>query len=89
MAKTISITIKFLSALRDDVGVGHEALSLPQGSTLRTVAAHLAEKYGLTVPSENVIATLNGRGWQQTAEGLDTLLTDGDVIHLFPPIAGG
>jgi MoaD family protein len=88
-AGSITVVIRFLSALRDRAGVGEERLSLPKGSTLRAVSEHLAERYGLRVPAPDVMATLNGRGWQQAAQGLDTPLQDGDVIHLFPPITGG
>ena len=85
----VTVVIKFLSALRDRAGVGEERLSLPKGATLRAMAEHLAQRYGLHVPAPDVMATLNGHGWQQAAQGLDTPLQDGDVIHLFPPISGG
>lgn len=86
---SIAITVKFLSALRDRAGVGEEKLLLPAGSTLRAVAQHLAQRYGLHVPAPGIMATLNGLGWQQADLGLDTPLQSGDVIHLFPPISGG
>jgi molybdopterin converting factor small subunit len=85
----VLVTIRFLSALRDRVGMGAETARLPHGSTLRTVSAHLAQHHALQVPANDVIATLNGRGWAQAAQGLDTPVKDGDVIHLFPPLAGG
>jgi len=85
----VSVLVKFLSVLRDRMGVGAVTVALPRGSTLRAVSSYLAQEYGLRVPGDNVIATLNGHGWQQTAQGLDTRLLDGDVIHIFPPIAGG
>jgi molybdopterin converting factor small subunit len=83
------VLVKFLSALRDQVGVASQPLILSKGSTLRTVSEHLGRHCGLKVPADDIIATLNGHGWTQTAEGLDTPLADGDVIHLFPPVAGG
>jgi len=85
----LKVVVKFLSALRDRTGVGEETLSLPAGATLRTVAEHLAQRRGLQVPASEIMATLNGRGWSQADQGLDTPLQDGDVIHLFPPISGG
>jgi molybdopterin converting factor small subunit len=85
----VAVVIKFLSTLRDRVRTGSETLMLPRGSSLRTICKHLATVYDLTVPGDNIIATLNGHGWQQAPQGLDTPLRDGDVIHLFPPIAGG
>jgi molybdopterin converting factor small subunit len=35
------------------------------------------------------MAILNGRGWEQLPLKLRTEIQDGDVICLFPPIAGG
>jgi molybdopterin converting factor small subunit len=86
---TITITIKFLSGLRDRVRQSSEVASLPAGSTLRTIAAYLKNVHGLTVPSSEVMATFRGSGWGQAPEGLETELADGDVIQLFPPISGG
>jgi len=85
----VTVAIRFLSALRDRAGVGEERLRLPWGATLRTVAEHLAQRHGLQVPAPAIMATLNGRGWSQADQGLDTPLQDGDVIHLFPPVSGG
>jgi molybdopterin converting factor small subunit len=85
----VTVVIRFLSTLRDQVGIGAETLVLASGSSLRTISKHLATEHNLTVPGPNIIATLNGHGWQQASRGLDTPLRHGDVIHLFPPIAGG
>lgn len=89
MTEQIRVSVKFLSGLRDQIGIASQALILPKGSTLRTVSEHLRRHHDLKVPADDIIATLNGHGWTQTAEGLDTPLADGDVIHLFPPVAGG
>lgn len=89
MTEHVRVLVKFLSALRDRIGVASQTLPLSQGSTLRTVSEHLAQQYGLKVPGDDIIATLNGHGWTQIPQGLDTPLVDGDVIHLFPPVAGG
>ena len=88
-AESIAVTVKYLSALRDQAGVGCEVLHLPRGATLRDVSARVAEAHGIGVPSAQTMATLNGRGWAQYSQGLDTPAGDGDVIDVFPPIAGG
>ena len=89
MTEQIRVLVKFLSALRNQVGIASQTLTLSKGSTLRTVSEHLRRHYGLKVPADDIIATLNGHGWTQTVEGLDTPLAEGDIIHLFPPVAGG
>ena len=85
----LRVQIRYLSAVRDVTGRRVDDESFPPGATLRDVAAWLKERYGLTVPSARVMAVLMGRGWDQLEKGLGTVLKDGDVIALFPPLGGG
>jgi molybdopterin converting factor small subunit len=86
---TVVVRVLFLAALHDLAGTREVVLSLPYGATLRVVAEKLAGDFGLHAPSAQAMATLNGRGWTQLQQGLDTPLGSGDVIHLFPPVGGG
>ncbi len=88
-AAAIIVRVRYLSALRDRTGLREEAVSLPAGSRLAELAAWLAEKRGLTLPDPLVMATLNGRGWGQQAEGMEKTLADGDEAALFPVVGGG
>ena len=72
-------------------------LDFPTGATIRMLLAELDGRYnGLGVLMFSAPGTLrdfvnilkNGRNIQFLA-GLDTPLDDGDVIALFPPVAGG
>ncbi len=68
------------------------------GRTVRDLLNQLCEEQGpdfcKTVFDENknlrryIKVLVNGRGLH-VLHGLDTLLVDGDVIALFPPVAGG
>ena len=87
--ETISVEVRVLSALRDRAGTSESALVPPTGCTPHQVSQRLLEAYGLDAPSAQVMATLNGRGWAQTAQDRATELRDGDVICLFPPVSGG
>jgi len=53
------------------------------------VAEWLNQRYALSLPDPQVMVTLNGRGWEQLPAKLSTEIREGDVICLFPPIAGG
>jgi molybdopterin converting factor small subunit len=64
-------------------------VQLPEGSRLRELASWLAHARGLKLPDPSVMATLNGRGWAQYREGLDTPLAPGDEVALFPVVGGG
>jgi molybdopterin synthase sulfur carrier subunit len=88
-ADPVRIQVRYLSVLRDRAGLREEAVELPEGSRLRELAAWLAQARGLKLPDPLVMATLNGRGWAQFPEGLDTPLAQGDAVALFPVVAGG
>jgi molybdopterin converting factor small subunit len=85
----LEVRIKYLSALRDRTKKRVDELELPEGSTLADVAGWLARAYGLTVPGPQLLATLNGRGWPQLADGLATPLAAHDEIAIFPLVSGG
>jgi MoaD family protein len=40
-------------------------------------------------PNRRIVILLNGRHSSHLPDGLDTELTDGDEVALFPPVAGG
>ena len=83
------VQIRYLAALRDRTGRKREEVSFPSGATLRDVAEWLNQHYALSLPNPQVMATLNGRGWEQFPLKLSTEIKEGDIISLFPPIAGG
>ena len=72
-------------------------MDFPKGSTIRTLLAELTGRYGglgelmFSTPDtlrDFVNILKNGRNIHFLC-GLDTALNDGDVIALFPPVAGG
>jgi MoaD family protein len=87
--KKVRAQIKYLSVLRDRTGRRQEEASFPVSATLRDVAEWLNEQYDLSLPNPQVMAILNGKGWEQLPLKLSTEIKEGDVICLFPPIAGG
>jgi MoaD family protein len=89
MKANVQVQIKYLAALRDRTGRRQEEFSFPPGATLQDVAEWLNQRYPLSLPDPQVMATLNGRGWEQFPSKLSTEIKEGDVICLFPPIAGG
>jgi MoaD family protein len=89
METNVKVQIKYLAALRDRTGRRQEEVSFPPGATLQDVAGWLNAQYDLSLPSPQVMATLNGKGWHQFPSKLSTKIKKGDIICLFPPIAGG
>ncbi len=88
-AHEVAVRIRYLSSLRDAANTRMEDVRFPGGTRLADVSRWIAEKHGITVPGPAVMGTLNGRGWSQTSQSLETELRDGDEISLFPLLLGG
>jgi molybdopterin converting factor small subunit len=89
MATGVTVHIRYLSGLRDTTHTRMDEERFPAGTRLRDVSRWLAGKYAITAPGPTVMCTLNGRGWSQASQSLDTELHDGDEIALFPLLSGG
>ena len=85
----LSISVKYLSVLRDQAGRRQETLRLSAGSRLADLARWLEERHGFTYGDRQLMFVLNGRGWGQYPEGLQTPLADGDTVLLSMPVSGG
>jgi molybdopterin converting factor small subunit len=85
----LSVSIRYLSAVREQAGTRRDEVLLPPGSTLAAAADWIRAHRGIEVPAPALMSTLNGHGWAQLPEGLATVLSEGDEIALFPLISGG
>jgi MoaD family protein len=85
----VKVVIKYLVTVKERTGRSQEEVSFPEGSVLSDVVDWLKKRYSLSLPDPNIMAILNGRGWEQLPLKLSTGLREGDVVALFPPIAGG
>ncbi len=92
----ITITVKSFATLRD-VMDAQVRMDLAEGATIRSLLAGLTGRYAglderLFAAPETLLDFVNilknGRNIHFLA-GLDTPLENGDVIALFPPLAGG
>jgi molybdopterin converting factor small subunit len=84
-----TVSIRYLSAVRELAGRRRDEVPMPAGSTLAAAADWIRATRGLEVPGPGLMSTLNGHGWTQLPEGMATLLREGDEIALFPLISGG
>ena len=76
----ITITVKFFATLRA-YGPPKETIKVPKNSVIN----FLFEKYEIPRDERRSIIMVNGRP-HQTPE---TVLNDGDIVAIFPPIGGG
>jgi molybdopterin converting factor subunit 1 len=82
----VTITLLYFAAIREIVGRAEATLEVPAGVvTVGDLAAHLER----TVP--DLEGRLGALRWAKNEEFVDlaTLLEDGDVVALIPPVAGG
>ncbi len=97
----MQISVRFFTSLRELVGKREETLSFSEGEkvTIELVLAELRKIYGKTF-TDYVYDTqtgqvksflqllVNGRS-ASTMDRLQTVLKDGDVIAILPPVGGG
>ena len=77
---TITIIVKFFAALRQ-YGPAKDVLSIPEASEI----GFLFDKYKIPKNERRAIILVNGRPHKE----LNTVLKDGDLVSIFPPIGGG
>jgi len=92
----MELTLKFFATFREAVGSKIVDRSFPDASTVGDVLTALESEYdglagnlledGDLKPQINVL--LNGREVLHM-EGVETAVSDGDTIAVFPPVAGG
>jgi len=85
----LSVSVRYLSAVREQAGTRRDEVRLPSGSTLAAAAEWVRAHRGIEVPGPALMSTLNGHGWAQLPDGMATLLREGDEIALFPLLSGG
>lgn len=81
-----AIKVRFLGGLRADFGPSDRSIVVPAEGTLRDLEPRLREM-GIDLDSGEIIVTLNDRGLRQWPS--DRRLAAGDVVTVFPNIAGG
>ncbi|MFX0022257.1 MAG: MoaD/ThiS family protein [Candidatus Hermodarchaeota archaeon] len=77
---TITITVKFFATLRQ-YGPAKEIITIPENSMI----IMLFDKYNIPKDERRAIILVNGRPHKE----LNTVLKEGDLVSIFPPIGGG
>jgi sulfur-carrier protein len=78
-----NLTIRYFAVFRERAGVGEESVSLPV-ATAADVFKALQGRHGSTEPLGHCKVAIN----DEIADW-DSPVDDGDVVLLFPPVAGG
>ncbi len=77
------LTVRYFAFFRDLAGCSEETLTVDVATT-GALFTLLRERFGFDEPAEHCKVAVNDTltDWQQD-------LSDGDVVLLFPPVAGG
>jgi molybdopterin converting factor subunit 1 len=82
----VTIQLLYFAAVRDLAGKGEETMALsPDVRTIAALRAHVE----IAVPA--LAGRLDAVRWakNEVFVGMDATLSDGDVVALIPPVAGG
>jgi molybdopterin synthase sulfur carrier subunit len=94
----MEVEVRYYAVLRELAGKRSERVTLPEGSSVRDLVGLLVKRYGEGF--ERYIYDCEGRvrgylsymlnGFNiNSLDGFETLLRDGDILSLLPPIGGG
>jgi len=95
---TLKITVQFLGNIREITGTREQAFDVAE-PTVQALVDRMAREYGDDFKrtlihtstgkvSSSVVIALNGVDIE-ALKGVKTNLKDGDIIAIFPPVAGG
>lgn len=79
----ISITVRYFALFRERAGCAEESVSTNAINTL-TLFQELRDRHGTDDPRGHCKVAIN-----DVMADWDSPLSDGDVVLLFPPVAGG
>jgi molybdopterin converting factor small subunit len=79
-SSNIEVTVKFFAMLRE-YGPAKETITIPKDSKIKL----LFKKYQIPKEAWQTIIIINGK----PHNNLDTVLQNGDIVSIFPPIGGG
>ena len=78
-----TITVRYFAMFREHAGLDEETLTL-QADTAADVFAATRDRHGSTEPTGHCKVAIN-----DVMADWNSPVSDGDVVLLFPPVAGG
>jgi MoaD family protein len=94
----MKVRIKYFASVREMVNLREELVDIPSGSDVGGLLEHLASRHGGTLreylfddagtPRPYLQFLLNEKSVSETG-GFSTLITEGSVFAIIPPVGGG
>jgi len=78
------IKLRYFASVRELVGASEGEIELPEGSTVEGMLETVKRYYERLREVDRILVAVNGEYVNPR-----TLLADGDVAALFPPVSGG
>lgn len=85
MEAYLKIKVRFFALYRERAGMAESVHTIPAGSSLHHLITLIRQRHPNLAPSETAIVAAVNTEYAQD----DTILYDGDVVALIPPVSGG
>ncbi|MFB0558345.1 MAG: molybdopterin converting factor subunit 1 [Candidatus Bathyarchaeia archaeon] len=78
------VRLRFFASIREMVGTAGEELDVPDGLSVEALLGNVKMSHEFLRNMNRILIALNGEYVDSS-----TLLKEGDVVALFPPVSGG
>ena len=78
------VRLKYFASIREMIGIVGEEVTLQEGSTVHDLIKKLKMDHARLRDMDLILVAVDGEYVKP-----DTLLREGDVVALFPPVSGG
>lgn len=78
------IELRFFASISDMMGIVEDETAMPEGSTVEALLEKMKRGHESLREMDRILVAVNGEYVDPT-----TILDEGDVVAMFPPVSGG
>lgn len=78
------IELRYFASMRDLMGTVEDETAVPEGSTVESLLEKMKREHEPLGEMDRVLVAVNGE-----YVDLSTILEEGDIVAMFPPVSGG